>query len=141
MAARRERRVDHDRPSVAVYARTARDDGHRSREQIGRQQQECAAAATRLGAHVVGGFVDVGHPGTQTNRPGLNHLLAYAEENPIDYVAVSSIDRLTRNTGHAAFLLLRLKALGANVLLADSDTVIELVLPSGIEALRGDLDG
>lgn len=129
------------RPTAAAYARTTHNDGTRSWDQIERQQQANAAAASRLGASVVAGFVDVGHPGDKTNRPGLNHLLAYAAEERLDYVAVSSIDRLATKSEELTYLLLRLKSLGVNVLMADHDTVIELVLPSDLEVLHGGRHG
>ena len=131
---------DHvtERPSVAVYSRLARDDGQRSWDAMERQQQACAASATRIGAHVVASFVDLGQSGTSTDRPGLNYLFAYAEEQPIDYLAVSSIDRLARKPKHLDYLLMRLHKLGTRVLTADSDTAIELVLPPDLEVLNGD---
>ena len=128
-----------ERPFTGVaYARTARDDGQLSRDKVERQQQTNAAAATRLGIQVVAGFVDIGQPGTRTSRPGLNHLLAHVEDTPVDYIAVSSIDRLARGSEELTYLLMRLHALGVNVLMSDTDTVIELVLPSDMEVLRGD---
>lgn len=132
-------RPDLERPFTGVaYARTARDDGTRSWANIERQQQCNAAAAHRLGIQVVAGFVDVGQPGTRTNRPGLNHLLAHVEESPVDYVAVSSIDRLSRNSEQLTYLLQRLHELGVSVLMSDSDTAIELVLPSDLEVLASE---
>jgi len=129
-------RPDRERPAVAVYARVARDDGTRSFDAIERQQQRCAASATRIGAHVVASFVDIGQSGNATNRPGLNHLFAYANEQPLDYVAVSSIDRLSRRPEQLMYLLTRLNALGINVHMANSDSAIELVLPSDLEVLH-----
>ena len=51
-------------------------------------------------------------------------------------MAVSSIDRLARGSEQLAYLLQRLHKLGVNVLMSDSDTVIELVLPSDLEVLQ-----
>lgn len=131
-----ERPPEH-MPTAAAYARTDHDDGTRTWDSIDRQQQNNSAAATRLGIQIVAGFVDIGQRGNKTNRPGLNHLLAHAEERPFDYVAVNSIDRLATKSDELTNLLLRLKTLGVNVLMADHDTVIELVLPSNLEVLHG----
>lgn len=121
--------------AAVTYARLARDDGSRVWESIERQQASCRAAAARLGARVVAEFVDLGEPGTSTNRPGLNRLLAQADE--VDYLAVSSMDRLARRAEVISDLLLRLREHGVKVLLADSDSVIDVQLPTDLRAPDG----
>lgn len=122
---------------ATTYARTDHDDGDRSWDEITRQQHSCSASAGRLAIRVVANFYDIGEPGTKTHRPGLRDLLARAERQPLDYAVVSSIDRLADRAEQLQYLLMRLRNLGVNVLMADHDTVIELVLPSDLEVLHG----
>lgn len=123
-------------PTAVSYARTDQDDGQRSWERIARQHQVNSESARRLGIHVVASFFDLGQPGDTTNRLGVNDLLRHVEDRPVDYAVVSSIDRLADKAEQLNYLLLRLKRLGVNVLMADQDTVIELVLPSDLEAIH-----
>lgn len=122
--------------TAAAYARTDHDHGKQSWDDINRQQSTNSAAATRMGIQVVAGFVDIGQPSDQIDRPGIRHLLAYAEQHPFDYAIVASIDRLAENAEHLNPLLLRLAELGIKVLMADHDTEIELVLPSNTDVAR-----
>jgi len=123
--------------TAAIYARTDEADGQRSWDEIDRQHNACHASAARLGIDVVANVDDLGQPGDKTNRPGIAQLLAHAAHRPFDYAMVSSIDRLADRAEQLNYLLLRLKNLGATVLMADHDTAIELVLPSDMEVLHG----
>lgn len=123
--------------TAASYARTDHDDDPRCWHEIEDQQRDCRAAAKYLGIRVVADFVDIGQHGDTVERPGVGELMTYAAEHQLDYVVVSSIDRLADKTVAVNTLLLQLRQLGVNVLMADCDTAIELVLPSDLEVLHG----
>lgn len=50
-----------------------------------------------LGALVAAEFIDRGQSGRNTNRPGLQRMLAYLIEHQVDYVIVHKLDRLARS--------------------------------------------
>ena len=119
-----------ERPSsVVVYARTELPDALGGREDIDGQQQACSGAATRLGAEVVAAFVDVGFGGRTLDRPGLTHLLGwldYPGQEPVDYVAVASPDRLAEGDSHLGRIYFELGRRGVRLLLAETDTVVDI---------------
>ncbi|MBE5471718.1 recombinase family protein [Mycobacteroides abscessus] len=123
--------------TAASYARTDHDDDPRCWQEIEDQQRDCRATAQYLGIRVVAEFVDIGQRGDTAERPGLSELVTYAAQHEVDYAVVSSIDRLGDKAVTVNTLLFQLRQLGVNVLMADYDTVIELVLPSDLEALHG----
>ncbi|WP_255784538.1 recombinase family protein [Mycobacteroides abscessus] len=126
--------------TAASYARTDEADGQRSWDDIDRQRGICKSSAARLGIHLVASFFDIGERGDRTNRPGVVQLMAHAATRPMDFVVISSIDRLADRSEQLAYLLHRLRCLGVKALIADHDAVIELVLPSDLEVRRGDDD-
>lgn len=70
--------------------------------------------ATSMGAMVVKEFVERGVSGTTINRPALQSMLKYLEEEgeTIDYVIVHKVDRLARNRADDVELNARFDALG-----------------------------
>ena len=70
--------------------------------------------ATSMGAMVVKEFVERGVSGTTINRPALQAMLKYLEEegSTIDYVIVHKVDRLARNRADDVELNARFDALG-----------------------------
>ena len=70
--------------------------------------------ATSMGAMVVKEFVERGVSGTTINRPALQAMLKYLEEEgeTIDYVIVHKVDRLARNRADDVELNARFDALG-----------------------------
>jgi site-specific DNA recombinase len=80
------------RPSEAVV---------RTNFSIPAQREANKKKAALLGALVVKEFVDRGASARSADRPELQHMLEYIEENKnrIDYVIVHKIDRLARNRG------------------------------------------
>lgn len=70
--------------------------------------------ATSMGAMVVKEFVERGVSGTSTNRPALQAMLRYLEEEAehIDYVIVHKLDRLARNRADEVTLSTRFNELG-----------------------------
>ncbi|KAB1661925.1 recombinase family protein [Pseudoclavibacter sp. CFCC 13796] len=53
--------------------------------------------AHALGAFVAAQFVDRGRSGRSADRPGLQRMLTYLREHPVDYVIVHKLDRLARS--------------------------------------------
>lgn len=70
--------------------------------------------ATSMGAMVAKEFVERGVSGTSTNRPALQEMLRYLEEESgnIDYVIVHKVDRLARNRADDVTLNARFDDLG-----------------------------
>lgn len=119
---------------TAVYARVARDEADDSDLTINRQQQDCAAAATRLGIEVVAGFVDTDNSGTSLLRPGLGKLFGWldweADSGRVtDYVAVASAERLAHRSEDLTEILRQLGLRGIRLLLAESDTTVSVAIP------------
>jgi Resolvase, N terminal domain len=59
-----------------------------------RQRDLCRREATRLGAEVLGEFLDSQAFGLAVTRPGLYQALELAWKERLDYLIVSSLDRL-----------------------------------------------
>ena len=74
--------------------------------------------ATSMGAMVVKEFVERGVSGTTINRPALQAMLKYLEEegSAIDYVIVHKVDRLARNRADDVELNARFDALGIRLI-------------------------
>jgi len=122
-----------ERPeTVVVYARSEPDNGLEAVSGIHEQQSACSAAATRLGAHVVASFVDVGYGGHTLDRPGLKHLMGWldypGQELP-DYVAVVTPDRLAERERDLMRVYAELGRRGIRILIAETDAVVEVHVP------------
>ncbi len=63
---------------------------------------------------VVREFIDPGYSGTSLNRPGMQAMLRYLEEEAeqVDYLVVHKLDRLARNRADEVTLTTRLNELG-----------------------------
>ncbi|WP_259176514.1 recombinase family protein [Mycetocola sp. BIGb0189] len=87
--------------------------------------------ATSMGAMVVKEFVERGVSGTSTNRPALQAMLRYLEEEQatIDYVIVHKVDRLARNRADDVTLNARFDELGIR-LVSTSENIDQT--PGGI---------
>ena len=74
--------------------------------------------ATSIGAMVVKEFVERGVSGTSTNRPALQAMLRYLEEEQgnIDYVIVHKLDRLARNRADDVEINSRFNELGIRLI-------------------------
>lgn len=121
--------------SVVVYARSNPEDGSDGPARIHEQQAACSAAATRLGAEVVASFVDVGFDGHTLDRPGLKHLMGWLDfpgQAQPDFVAVSRPDRLSEREPQLMRIYAELGRRGIRLLIAETDAVIEVVLPKGM---------
>ncbi|PIF02666.1 MAG: resolvase, partial [Propionibacterium sp.] len=61
------------------------------------QREANKRKAASLGALIVKEFVDRGESARSANRPELQKMLAYIQENQIDFCVVHKLDRLARN--------------------------------------------
>ncbi|WP_182141912.1 recombinase family protein [Schaalia sp. JY-X169] len=90
-----KRAVSYIRVSTKEQAERGGEEGF----SIPAQRDANKRKAQSMGAMVVKEFVERGVSGTTTNRPALQEMLRYLEEESgnIDYVIVHKIDRLARN--------------------------------------------
>ncbi len=87
---------------------------------IGQQRLLCRCAATALHAEVDGEFVDERQ--SSPSRPGLRRMLERASQEPrIDYLIVSSLDRLADDRDEAFEIAWRLGFAGTVWIPADAE--------------------
>lgn len=86
---------------------------------IAMQRWLCRCAAKWLGAEVVGEFVDT-EPHVSF-RPGLHQALEFAQKRRLDYLMVSSLDRLASNGENAFEAAWRLGQAGTVPMPAEED--------------------
>lgn len=105
--------------AAVLYLRVASRNQHDQSYGIARQREACMREAERLGAVIVGEFVDVGVSGNTSNRSGLGGLLRRITTRPIKYVITSDAGRLARNPGLYRSIRQRLDRAGAMLRFAD----------------------
>jgi len=91
---------DQEKPRVwraAIYLSESdpKATGAGSEPSIARQRRRCHSTATALGAEVLGEFVDTRL--YVSLWPELHQALELAQEQRLDYLIVSSLDRLPKN--------------------------------------------
>ena len=89
-------------PTAAIYLRVstkeqAERDGDPDGYSIPAQREACRRKATNLGASVIEEFVDRGESAKTANRPELQRMLAFVQEQRVTYVIVHKVDRLARS--------------------------------------------
>ncbi len=89
-------------PTAVIYLRVstkeqAEKGGEAEGYSIPAQRQACQNKAETLGAIVAEEFADPGASGRTADRPGLQAMLAYIQENPVHYVIIHKLDRLARD--------------------------------------------
>jgi DNA invertase Pin-like site-specific DNA recombinase len=89
---------------AVIYLRGLEDDvaNHANVPSINAQQAACRRAAKDLRAEVVGEFVDF--TGTPLPHHGMERMMDLIDQEPPDYLIVSSLDRLVLNRP-AAFIV------------------------------------
>ncbi|MCX6026878.1 MAG: recombinase family protein, partial [Chloroflexi bacterium] len=92
-------------PSVSVtlalgYVRVSREEQVREGVSLDAQRDRVAAYAIAKSLTLVDVIADEGLSGKDTNRPGLQDLLARCERGEAKHVIVWKLDRLTRRTRH-----------------------------------------
>ena len=95
--------------------RQARKNGEPEGYSLPAQREYCTRHAHELGATVVEEFVDAGESARTADRPNLQRLLTYIEENQVGYVIVHKLDRLARNTTDNAALLQAITLAGSQL--------------------------
>jgi len=87
---------------------------------IDQQRLLCRCAATVLHAEVIGEFIDT--VALSSSRPGLRRLLSVAgQEQRLDYLIVSSLDRLVSDCDEAFEIAWRLGFAGTVMIPADAE--------------------
>lgn len=122
-----------ERKAAVAYARTDHGELQSSWQEVARQHEVNQESTKRLGVKVVALFFDQGTSSDTADRPGLSDLLDYVAANPVDLTIVSKIDRPDDVDEQRIRLLARLKLLGVDVLMADSDAVVELIMPADFD--------
>jgi site-specific DNA recombinase len=81
---------------VATYGRVSTGMQAEKGKSIAAQQAEMREFAAARGWEIVAEFIDPGFAGTDMNRPGLDAVLAAAEERTFDVLLVHELSRLSR---------------------------------------------
>lgn len=117
-----EMRSESENPERAVavsYLRVASKDQADQESGVTAQRDACEQEANKIGATLVNEFVDAGVSGNTTNRCGLQQLLKFIIENPITYVIVRDIARLSRNYRDDLVIRQAIEQAGATVVSVD----------------------
>ena len=86
--------------NAVIYARTATTVQAECGYSIESQIAECKKFAADNGYTVAEVFDDAGKSGRNLERPAYSEMTNYCENNDVDAVIVSRLDRLTRNMGN-----------------------------------------
>lgn len=95
---------------AAIYARVSTAVGQDPQMQLDVLRE----FAGRRGLEVVGEFVDHGASGARDRRPGLDRLMAGAQQRAFDVVLVYRFDRFARSVRHLVVALDEFSALGVD---------------------------
>lgn len=82
---------------VAAYIRVSTDEQADKGNSLSEQKERTLAYCKAMGWNEPIFFVDDGYSAKDLNRPGIKHLLECVENNEIDLVLTSKLDRLCRN--------------------------------------------
>jgi site-specific DNA recombinase len=111
------------------------------------QREACERHAARLGATIIGEYVEPGKSGTNMRRPALQRMLAELAELRPSYVVFYDLSRVAREEQDALWLLAEIKRHGAKLEstlehIADDDTGLLLyTILAGVNAHRSRSDG
>ncbi len=140
-----------DTPTAVVYLRVSSSGQLTGRSQEGYsiegQREACERHAQRLGAEIVGEYVEPGKTATNTRRPALQRMLGELPQLRPSYVIFYDLSRVAREEIDAFWLLGEIKRHGAKLestleQITDDDTgmLIYTVL-AGVNAHRSRSDG
>lgn len=98
----RQQKDERALPRAAIYLRVSTKEqaemgGKAEGFSIPAQREACLRKAESLGAFVIAEFRDLGESARTADRPGLQELLRFVNEEVVDYVLVHKVDRLARN--------------------------------------------
>jgi len=82
---------------AAGYCRVSTEEQAAEGHSLAAQRRQIRAAAEARGWELVDLFVDAGFTGANTDRPGLQQLLALGRAHGLDVVIITDLDRLSRN--------------------------------------------
>ena len=110
----------HTTPTAVVYLRVSTKDqatrgGQSEGFSIPAQRQACTRKGEQLGATISSEFVDRGESAKTADRPGLQAMLIYLEQNPTSYVLVHKVDRLARNRTDDVTINVAIQGAGATL--------------------------
>ena len=81
---------------VALYIRVSTEEQALNGDSLRTQREELTKYAISNGFHIYGIYEDDGFSATNLNRPALNRLLKDVEQNKIDRIFITKLDRLSR---------------------------------------------
>lgn len=118
--------------NAVCYYRAQKQEG------INGQASSCCEYAKRLGYFIVGEYSDCGYSGTTIDRPALQRLIADSHSGSFQYVIVSELGRLNRNSFDAHDFALEFGKCGIKIVSATEDFEIGANTLSGtvIEAIK-----
>lgn len=90
---------------AAVYPRVSTKEQAVSGYSITEQDERLRSYCSLMGWTVYGDYSDAGYSGGNLNRPGIQRLIADAQNHKIDKVVVYRLDRLSRSQKDALYLL------------------------------------
>lgn len=129
----------HKRAVIFLRARHRTADGNdRAAEErlIAAQRDRCMTAAAKLGADVIREYVEHGGTGSINKRPELRLMLEELRAlHDVDYVIVTSMDRLCRKVADAEAIRFELDATGAELVMAAGGEPVATV-PSLLTAIQ-----
>jgi len=111
-------RMDENRKDVLIYCRVAHDDDF----VLEFQQKWLIDFAYDKGFYVKGIYRDIGCS-LGHNPERLEAMLSDIEKDPVDYVLVRNIDRISRKAASVLKIVKRLKKKNVEVFCADEDQV------------------
>ena len=81
---------------VALYVRVSTEEQVINGDSLRTQREELTKYALRNGFHIYGIYEDDGFSATNLNRPALQRLLKDVEQNKINRILITKLDRLSR---------------------------------------------
>ncbi len=111
---------------VALYLRVSTDRQAEKGYSLQDQEERLTKEATeRLKALHIYKIVDAGESGTDFNRKGLGEILEHAMKKRIQYVLVTSLDRIGRDLIESLHYVRKLRDLGVKIIAAGSEADID----------------
>lgn len=123
-----------DRRRAALYVRVSTLDQARHGTSVGAQVARLTKHADQVGWDVAGVFADEGVSGGQKSRPALDQLRRAVEDDDVDVVAVTKLDRMGRSLRDLLELVDDFLAAGVTVVSLDDS--LDLGTPAGLAAFR-----
>jgi site-specific DNA recombinase len=111
------------------------------------QREACKRHAERLGARIVGEYVEPGKTATNARRPALQRMLQELPDLQVDYVIFFDISRAVRDEFDAFWLKREIESGGARLEstlepISDDDTgMLVYTILAGVNAHRSRMDG